>query len=75
MVHFNPAGYRTDLQMDVIQLKEGGLEKVGNWDSKFIMTKINWTIVNAPVKEEPAEDYSTLRGKKLVVTSIMVQVF
>ncbi|CAL8109948.1 unnamed protein product [Orchesella dallaii] len=73
LIQFNTSGYRTDVQMDVVQLKQNGLRKIGTWDSKFV-TKFNWAKQNAT--EETAQDDSIdLKNRTLTVTTIMNKPF
>ncbi|CAG7824228.1 unnamed protein product [Allacma fusca] len=68
-LHFNTSGFRTDINLDVVQLKETGLTKIGAWDSKFV-NKINWKKKDVL---ETIQDASTLdlRNRTLVVTTFM----
>ncbi|XP_073531864.1 glutamate receptor ionotropic, kainate 2 isoform X1 [Phyllobates terribilis] len=58
-------GLRTDFDLDVISLKEEGLEKIGTWDpaSGLNMTENQ--------KEKPANITDSLSNRSLIVTTIL----
>ncbi|XP_075058941.1 glutamate receptor ionotropic, kainate 2 isoform X2 [Mixophyes fleayi] len=58
-------GLRTDFDLDVISLKEEGLEKIGTWDpaSGLNMTENQ--------KEKPANVTDSLSNRSLIVTTIL----
>ncbi|RMC13176.1 hypothetical protein DUI87_10709 [Hirundo rustica rustica] len=60
-------GLRTDFDLDVISLKEEGLEKVGTWDP---LSGLNMT---ENQKGKPANITDSLSNRSLIVTTILVK--
>ncbi|KAG9493299.1 hypothetical protein GDO78_001285 [Eleutherodactylus coqui] len=58
-------GLRTDFDLDVISLKEEGLEKIGTWDPS---SGLNMTDNQ---KEKPANITDSLSNRSLIVTTIL----
>ncbi|PIO39664.1 hypothetical protein AB205_0033240, partial [Aquarana catesbeiana] len=58
-------GLRTDFDLDVISLKEEGLEKIGTWDPA---SGLNMTDNQ---KEKPANITDSLSNRSLIVTTIL----
>ncbi|XP_008939425.1 PREDICTED: glutamate receptor ionotropic, kainate 2-like, partial [Merops nubicus] len=58
-------GLRTDFDLDVISLKEEGLEKVGTWDP---LSGLNMT---ENQKGKPANITDSLSNRSLIVTTIL----
>ncbi|CAG7727938.1 unnamed protein product, partial [Allacma fusca] len=76
-IQFNTTGFRTDVALEIVQLKEKGLEKIGTWDAKFVK-KIQWVNgsdpndrVGAVEEEDTFIKPTVLKGKTLKVTTIM----
>ncbi|KAK9754331.1 Ligand-gated ion channel [Popillia japonica] len=67
-IKFDPTGYRTDFEADIIELKSEGLVKIGTWNSS------NGLIIERPKKEDPLpEDDSDVKGRKFNVVSVMTR--
>ncbi|XP_068087327.1 glutamate receptor ionotropic, kainate 2 isoform X2 [Hyperolius riggenbachi] len=65
-INFNKTnGLRTDFDLDVISLKEEGLEKIGTWDPA---SGLNMTDSQ---KEKPANITDSLSNRSLIVTTIL----
>ena len=66
-VKFDSEGQRSDFQLEIVELKKPGLEKVGVWSD---ITGVNF---NRNFTETYSEIVESLQNKTLVVTTIMVR--
>ena len=65
-IKFDQHGLRTDLELEITELKRDGLIKVGNWKES---TGINFT---RNFTESYSEIVESLQNKTLIVTTIEV---
>ncbi|XP_021964381.1 glutamate receptor ionotropic, kainate 2 isoform X1 [Folsomia candida] len=70
LIQFDTSGYRSDIQLDVIQVANEGLIKIGIWDSKFVSReKFSWS--RPEVEEIVVENESMdLRNRTLVISTL-----
>ncbi|CAG7834172.1 unnamed protein product [Allacma fusca] len=75
LIQFNTTGFRTDVNLDVIQLKDPelkdpeGLKKIGAWDSKFA-SKFNWSRPVSTVSKDELDALS-IRNRTFRVSTML----
>ena len=65
-IKFDGAGFRSDFQLDIVELKRDGLVKVGSWDPT---NGANFTRNYSKTTTEVVE---SLHNKTLIVSTILV---
>ena len=67
-IKFDGAGFRSDFQLDIVELKREGLVKVGTWDPS---NGANFTRNYSKTTTEVVE---SLHNKTLIVSTILVSI-
>ena len=67
-IKFDGAGFRSDFQLDIVELKREGLVKVGSWDPT---NGANFTRNYSKTTTEVVE---SLHNKTLIVSTILVSI-
>ena len=67
-IKFDGAGFRSDFQLDIVELKRDGLVKVGSWDPT---NGANFTRNYSKTTTEVVE---SLHNKTLIVSTILVSI-
>ena len=65
-IRFDGAGFRSDFQLDIVELKREGLVRVGRWDPS---NGANFTRNYSKISTEVVE---SLHNKTLIVSTILV---
>ena len=66
-IKFDAAGFRSDFQLEVVELKKDGLVKVGSWDPmNGANFSRNFTEITSGIVE-------SLHNKTLIVSTILVR--
>ena len=65
-IRFDGAGFRSDFQLDIVELKREGLVRVGKWDPS---NGANFTRNYSKISNEVVE---SLHNKTLIVSTILV---
>lgn len=68
LIKFDNQGFRSDFVLDVIELSQSGIRKVGDWNST---QGVNFTRSYGDFQHEIVEN---LKNKTLVVTTILVKI-
>ena len=65
-IKFDGAGFRSDFQLDIVELKRDGLVKVGSWDPT------NGANFSRNYSKTTTEVVESLHNKTLIVSTILV---